>query len=91
MFASFKEIRKYTFSAKGVASLMLHDMYRESVIRELHMHREKLSTTSNNRLRVQTPSPIQKLRIECGHLNMHTSSSTQVHGAENRFSGTDLA
>ena len=43
------------------------------------MHREKLSTISNNRLQVQTPSPIQKLRIECGHLNMHTSSSTQVH------------
>ena len=32
------------------------------------MHREKLSTISNNRLQVQTPSPIQKLRIECGHL-----------------------
>ena len=41
------------------------------------MHRE-LSTTLNNRLRVQKFSPIQKLRIECDHLNMHTSSSTQV-------------
>ena len=60
---------------------MLHDMYREPVIRELHMQGEKLSTICNNRER-HTTSTKARSHTEIENrisdlLNMHMSSSME--------------